>query len=87
MLAERVMFELSEKVGKQTAHELVYEASMQGLEEGVTFSQALSEDPRINTAMTREELEAVLDPTTYVGNAPEQVDKIITQAKSCNWLS
>ena len=37
--------------------------------------------------MTREELEAVLDPTTYVGNAPEQVDKIITQAKSCNWLS
>ena len=87
MLAERVMFELSEKIGKQTAHELVYEASMQGLEEGVTFSQALSEDPRINTAMTREELEAVLDPTTYVGNAPEQVDKIITQAKSCNWLS
>ncbi len=30
---ERVMFALSDKAGKQTAHEIVYEASMSGQEE------------------------------------------------------
>ena len=34
LLSERVMFVLSGKVGKQTAHELVYEASMHGIEHG-----------------------------------------------------
>ncbi|AWH89801.1 adenylosuccinate lyase [Limnobaculum parvum] len=86
MLAERVMFELSEKLGKQTAHELVYEASMHGLEEGGTFSQALSDDPRIKAALTKEELDAVLDPTTYVGNAPEQVDRVVAAVKASGWL-
>lgn len=87
MLAERVMFALSEKVGKQTAHELVYEASMHGLEDGGTFAQALSEDERIKAALTREELDAVLDPTTYVGNAPEQVDHLVAQVKASGWLN
>lgn len=87
MLAERVMFALSEKLGKQTAHELVYEASMHGLEDGGTFAQALSDDPRIKAAMTKEELDAVLDPTTYVGNAPEQVDRVVAQVKANGWLN
>lgn len=87
MLAERVMFVLSEKVGKQTAHELVYEAAMHGLEDGGTFAQALSDDPRIKAAMTKEELDAVLDPTTYVGNAPDQVDRVVAQVKASGWLN
>lgn len=86
MLAERVMFALSEKVGKQTAHELVYEASMHGLEEGGTFAQALSEDKRIQAVLTQQELDAVLDPTTYVGNAPEQIDHLVAQVKASGWL-
>ena len=34
LLSERVMFALADKIGKQTAHEVVYEASMQGFEQG-----------------------------------------------------
>jgi len=41
LLSERVMFALSGKVGKQTAHELVYEISMHGLEKGIAFDKAL----------------------------------------------
>lgn len=87
MLAERVMFELSEKLGKQTAHELVYEASMHGLQDGGSFAQALSDDPRIKASLTKEELDAVLDPTTYVGNAPQQVDRVIARVKASGWLN
>ena len=47
LLSERVMFVLSEKVGKQTAHDLVYEASMHGIERGISFEQALMQDKRV----------------------------------------
>jgi Lyase/Adenylosuccinate lyase C-terminus len=66
LLSERVMFALSEKVGKQTAHDLVYEASMHGIEDGISFEQALMQDPRVARALTPEELRNALDPTTYV---------------------
>ena len=84
LLSERVMFELSEKVGKQTAHDLVYEASMHGIERGVSFEAALMENPKVREAMTAAELRAVLDPTTYVGRAPEIVDEVLAAAQ--RWL-
>jgi len=87
LLSERVMFELSEKVGKQTAHELVYEASMHGIEHGVSFEKALAQDQRLAGAMTPEELRKVLDPTTYVGLAPQIVDEVLAQTRASGWLS
>jgi adenylosuccinate lyase len=86
LLSERVMFELSEKVGKQTAHELVYEASMHGLSHGVSFEQALMRDRRVSAALEPEELRKALDPTTYVGLAPEIVDEVLEQTRKSGWL-
>ena len=86
LLSERVMFELSEKVGKQTAHDLVYEASMHGIEHGVSFEKALMQDKRVAGALTPQELRAVLDPTTYVGLAPQIVDEVLAQTKKSGWL-
>ena len=86
LLSERVMFALSEKVGKQTAHDLVYEASMHGIEHGVSFEQALLQNPRVKEALPPEALRAALDPTTYVGLAPQIVDKVLADAKASGWL-
>jgi adenylosuccinate lyase len=86
LLSERVMFALSEKVGKQTAHDLVYEASMHGIEHGVSFEQALMLDQRVAAALPPAELRKVLDPTTYVGLAPQIVDKVLAEAKASGWL-
>ncbi len=87
LLSERVMFELSEKVGKQTAHDLVYEASMHGIENGVSFEDALLRDPQVKKALTLTELKAVLDPTTYVGRAPEIVDEVLKKQWASGWLN
>jgi adenylosuccinate lyase len=87
LLSERVMFILSEKVGKQTAHELVYEASMHGIENGVTFENALMESRRVRDAMSAEELKAALDPTTYVGHAEAIVERVLRQQRAAGWLS
>ena len=86
LLSERVMFELSEKVGKQTAHDLVYEASMHGIEHGISFEEALMRDPRVAKALTKDELRKVLDPATYVGLAPQIVDEVLAQTRASGWL-
>lgn len=87
LLSERVMFALSDRVGKQTAHELVYEASMHGLEHGVSFEQALMQDQRASAALTPQELRKLLDPTTYVGLAPQIVDQVLAQTRAAGWLN
>ena len=86
LLSERVMFALSDKIGKQTAHDLVYEASMRGIEHGISFEKALMQDKRVAAALTPEELRKVLDPTTYVGLAPQIVDKVLAGTKASGWL-
>jgi adenylosuccinate lyase len=86
LLSERVMFALSGKVGKQTAHDLVYEASMHGIEHGVSFEQALMKNPRVAAALTAPELKQVLDPATYVGLAPGIVDKVLAETRASGWL-
>jgi adenylosuccinate lyase len=86
LLSERVMFALSGKVGKQTAHELVYEASMHGIEQGVSFVDSLMRNERVQAALSKAELDAALDPTTYVGHAPEIVDRVLAEQRASGWL-
>jgi len=81
-LAERVMFALSDKMGKQTAHEEVYSAAMHGIESDITFREALLENAEIREAISEAELDALLDPTTYVGSAPDLVDQAVAQARA-----
>ena len=85
LLSERVMFALSGKVGKQSAHELVYEASMHGIENGVTFERALMDNRKVREALSADELRAALDPTTYTGHAPQIVERVI--AREQGWIA
>lgn len=86
LMSERVMFALADKVGKQTAHELVYEASMRGISSGIAFEQALLSNAQISRCLSRPEIEAALDPTTYSGLAAEIVDRVLAETKRQDWL-
>jgi adenylosuccinate lyase len=87
LLSERVMFALAEPLGKQTAHEAVYEASMRGIAEGITFEQALMESPQVQEAIGTQALKALLDPTTYVGFAPQIVARVLAAARTSGWMT
>jgi len=78
LFSERVMAALAAKLGKQTAHLLVYEASMAGVEAGRTFREALEAVPAITDALSKAELDELLDPSAAVGQAPEIVDEILS---------
>ena len=77
VFSERVMAALAAKVGQQSAHLLVYEASMAGLEAGRSFREALDAVPAISKVLSPAELDDLLDPTAAVGQAPEIVDEIL----------
>ena len=87
LMSERVMFALADKVGKQSAHELVYAVAMRGIDRGATFEQALTADGQVQGALGAQELRDLLDPTTYVGLAPEIVDRVLAETKAAGWLT
>jgi 3-carboxy-cis,cis-muconate cycloisomerase len=72
VLSERVAAALSERVGRGAAHELVAAAA-----EAPSFRDALLADPR--AGLDAEELDVLLDPTTYVGSAETFVDRALAR--------
>jgi adenylosuccinate lyase len=77
LFSERVMGALADTVGKQSAHLLVYEASMAGIEAGRSFRKALEAVPAITDVLSPADLDELLDPQAAVGQAPEIVDEIL----------
>ncbi len=86
LLSERIMFALGTKLGKQTAHEMVYEAAMRGLSRGITFEHSLMENPQVKQALGAQELKSLLDPTTYIGLAPAIVERVLAETEASGWL-
>ncbi|MFB5269371.1 adenylosuccinate lyase [Paenibacillus enshidis] len=86
LLSERIMFALAKPMGKQTAHEVVYELCMKSVEEEIPFRDMLMADARIREAVEAEELERLLDPSTYLGSAPQTVDRVLAAAEASGWL-
>jgi adenylosuccinate lyase len=76
LLSERIMLALGERIGKQTAHEVVYEIAMTARDSGVEFKEALLADPRVGAHLSREIIEQLLDPTSYIGLAPKLVEMV-----------
>lgn len=75
VLAERVMFALAPTLGKQHSHEIVYEICMNGINSGISFKDALLLDKRVK--LNESEIDRLLDASTYMGKAPELVDKFL----------
>lgn len=77
IVAEAVMMRLGEQIGRQRAHDLVYEACERSIEEGTPLYAILTTRPEIAAVLPSEELRELLEPTNYVGLAPFFVDQII----------
>lgn len=76
VFAEPVMRALADRVGKHTAHEIVYEAAMAGVESGASFADALLADERVAAHLDRAGIEELFDVERALGAAPEIVDRV-----------
>lgn len=84
LLSERVMLELSGRVGKQTAHEWIYEASMHGITSKLSFADAMRQHQGLGKLLTDDEIRDLTDPKEYLGQCGASVDRVVAQA---TWLN
>jgi adenylosuccinate lyase len=77
-MAESVMIELTKKgMNRQDAHERVRVASMQALAEERSLADILVTDPEIIRFCSKQELEQLLAPDSYIGTSLHQVERVI----------
>ena len=79
LMSEAVMFALGARLGRQEAHELVYEVCMEAFERGRPLREALLAHPRIGGTLSGEEVDRALDPHRYTGMAGEFVDRVLAE--------
>jgi adenylosuccinate lyase len=73
-MAERAMIRLAIQVGRAAAHDLVYQACSVVRQTGIGFGDALVRtlEPRLLKELGP--LDELLDPASYLGDAPAVVD-------------
>lgn len=79
MMSECVMMHLAPKLGRMTAHDIVYETCMKAYEEEDTMENALKAEPKVRDAFTDEEIQKMIDPHTYIGYAPQFADRVLAK--------
>ena len=66
-MAEAVMLRLGTTIGRQRAHDIVYDAAQAAATTGRPFRELLSEDATIAARLKPEEVDTLLDPAGYTG--------------------
>jgi 3-carboxy-cis,cis-muconate cycloisomerase len=78
VVSEAVMMGLAEKgLGRQYAHDLVYEVCQRATREGREMIELLWEDEQVRGTVGREELEGLCDPGNYLGYSAVMVDRVV----------
>ena len=81
IVAEAVMMAAAPKLGRQHAHDLVYDACRQAIEGGGRLADILAGRPEVVAALGgREAIERCCDPANYLGLAGEMVDRVLGKA-------
>ncbi len=79
MMSECVMMHLAAKLGRLTAHDIVYKGCMEAYEKEIPLKDVLMRTPAVQEAFTEAEVDKMLDPHSYVGLAPEFVDRVVAK--------
>jgi 3-carboxy-cis,cis-muconate cycloisomerase len=69
--SEAIMLELGKTIGRQQAHEVVYEAAQTAASTGRSFVELLAADPRITAHLSPETIDRLLDPASHTGFASQ----------------
>lgn len=78
--AERIMFQIGKVVGKQTAHQIVYESAMTAIEHHTNFIDTLYERPEINSQFSRDDILHWTDASEDIGSIKQKIDTVVQKA-------
>jgi 3-carboxy-cis,cis-muconate cycloisomerase len=77
IVSEAVMMGLGPALGRQRAHDLVYDICRKSITAKESFLDLLAADPDIAKHMKRDELAKLVDPANYLGVAGEMIDRVL----------
>ena len=81
-LAEKIMINLVNKgFGRQESHEILRKAAIKAKTEGLSIREILGQVPSIKSKFSSQELDDLLDPHKYIGEAINLVNNLIKYIK------
>ncbi|MNM59064.1 3-carboxy-cis,cis-muconate cycloisomerase [compost metagenome] len=81
IVAEAVMMGMAPHIGRQQAHDVVYDACRTVNEHGGTLADALAALPAVTKHFDRAAIERMTDPANYLGLAPQMVDRAVALSR------
>lgn len=76
IVSERVMLDLGRYIGRQNAHEVIYEDAQESFNNNRLFLEVLLEDERVTKSVDKVTLKKMLDPAKYIGSCVQMVNEV-----------
>lgn len=81
VLAEAVSIALAQRIGRDAAHHLVEQCCRQAVKEGAHLHAVLGGNAEVSAQLSAAELDRLLDPAHYLGQARRWVDRALAEHK------
>ncbi|APU31962.1 3-carboxy-cis,cis-muconate cycloisomerase [Ectopseudomonas alcaliphila JAB1] len=79
VLAEAVSIALAQRIGRDAAHHLVEQCCRQAVQQGVHLRAVLGANAEVSAELSATELERLLDPAHYLGQARRWVQRAVAE--------
>ncbi len=80
--SEQIMTKLARKMGRKTAHALIYDMAMESYRSGKDFKELLLENDEVRKYLTVQEIGDSINPARCTGTAAEQTEKVLQDLKA-----
>lgn len=77
IVAEAAMMALAPHLGRQAAHDVVYDACRSAADEGRSLGDVLNSLPAVTKHLSAKQIAEAVDPVRYLGAAQEMVDRLL----------
>lgn len=78
IVGEAVMMGLAPSIGRQKAHDVVYEACKKAIETNGSLFDVLREIPEVTEKVGDERLKELCDPMKYMGSSHQMIDDVLS---------
>jgi len=79
VLAEAVSIVLAQRLGRETAHHLLEQCCKRAVADGRHLRAVLADEPQVTAELSAAELDRLLDPAHYLGQAHTWVTRAVTE--------
>ncbi len=79
LLAEAVSIVLAQRLGRETAHHLLEQCCQRAVAEQRHLRAVLGDEPQVTAQLSADELDHLLDPAHYLGQARTWVERAVAE--------